>query len=293
MAMITQSLLKLPAPAKLNIFLHVTGRRGDGYHTLETLFVPIAHGDLVTLAERSDGAIVRERGAESLPPEDDLAVRAARLLRSESGTARGVSISVEKKLPIGAGLGGGSSDAATVLLGLNRLWQLNYSRHSLMKLALKLGADVPFFVFGEPALGRGIGELLAPVSLPPTWFSVINPDIAVATATIFAAPELTRNSASTKIAVFPEGFGRNDLQAVAAARFPAIAACLETLAREAATARATAQPRMSGSGSCVFAAFAAEDVASQVLSRATRACRLTGFVARALDRHPLWGFAAP
>lgn len=285
--------LELPAPAKLNIFLHVTGRRADGYHTLETLFVPISHGDLVTLSERSDGAIVRERGADDVAPEEDLAVRAARLLQSESGTARGVSISVAKKLPLGAGLGGGSSDAATVLLGLNRLWQLNCSRRSLMRLALKLGADVPFFVFGEPALGRGIGELLAPVSLPPTWFSVLNPGIAVATAAIFAAPELTRNSASTKITVFPEGFGRNDLQGVAAARFPAIAACLETLGREAATARATAEPRMSGSGSCVFAAFAAEDVAAQVLSRATRACRLTGFVARALDRHPLWGFAAP
>ena len=289
--MIAQSLLKLPAPAKLNVFLHVTDRRGDGYHTLETLFVPISYGDFVTLAERSDGAIVRECGADSVAPEDDLAVRAARLLQSESGTTRGVAISVEKKLPLGAGLGGGSSDAATVLLGLNRLWQLNYSRRSLMSLALELGADVPFFVFGEPALGRGIGELLAPVRLPPTWFSVINPGIAVATATIFAAPELTRNSASTKITVFPEGFGRNDLQGVAAARFPAIADCLETLAREAATARATV--RMSGSGSSVFAAFAAEEVAAQVLSRATRACQLSGFVARALDRHPLWGFAAP
>ena len=291
--MSAQRVLKLPAPAKLNVFLHITGRRDDGYHALETLFVPISYGDVVTLAERSDGEIVRERGADGLAAEDDLSVRAARVLQSESGTARGASISVEKHLPIGGGLGGGSSDAATVLLGLNRLWQLNYSRRSLMRLALKLGADIPFFIFGEPALGRGIGEVLAPVSLPPTWFSVLNPGIAVATATIFAAPELTRNSASTKITVFAEGFGRNDLQGVATARFPAIAACLETLAREAATVRATAQPQMSGSGSCVFAAFAAEDVAAQVLSRATRACRLTGFVARALDRHPLWGFAAP
>jgi 4-diphosphocytidyl-2-C-methyl-D-erythritol kinase len=285
--------VELPAPGKLNGFLHVTGRRADGYHTLETLFVPISHGDVVTLAERDDGAIVRERGAMGVAPEDDLALRAARLMQAESSVERGVAISVEKKLPLGGGLGGGSSDAATVLLGLNRLWRLNYSRRALMTIALKLGADVPFFVFGEPALGRGIGELLTAVSLPPMWFVVIDPGVAVPTPTIFAASELTRHTASTKILVFPEGFGRNDLQAVAAARFPVIEACLETLAREAATVRATAEARMSGSGSCVFAAFAAEELAAQVLSRATRTHRVTGFVARALDRHPLWGLAAP
>lgn len=285
--------LTLPAPAKLNVFLHVTGRRPDGYHTLETLFVPIAHADTIMLTERSDGAIVREQGLTGVAPEDDLAVRAARLMQQSSGVVRGVSLAVRKQLPVGAGLGGGSSDAATVLLGLNRLWQLGYSRSMLMGLGLELGADVPFFVFGEPALGRGIGEVLSAVSLPPTWFVVLTPDTAVATATIFAAAELTRNSASAKILLFPEGFGRNDLQAVAAARFPEIAACLETLAREAATAPTAVEARMSGSGSCVFAAFAAEDAAAHVLARATRAGRLAGFVARALDRHPLWGFAAP
>lgn len=285
--------LTLPAPAKLNVFLHVTGRRTDGYHTLETLFVPIAYTDFIALTERSDGAIVREHGLSEIAPEDDLAVRAARLLQRESRTDRGVTLAVRKKLPVGAGLGGGSSDAATVLLGLNRLWGLNYSRATLMSFALELGADVPFFVFGEPALARGIGELLAAVSLPPTWFVVLTPDKAVPTAAIFAAPELTRNSGSAKMPVFPEGFGRNDLQAVAAARFPEIAASLEVLAREAATVPTAVETRMSGSGSCVFAAFGAEDAAAQVLSRATRAGRLAGFVARALDRHPLWGFAAP
>ena len=285
--------LTLPAPAKLNMFLHVTGRRSDGYHTLETLFVPIARADTITLTERSDGAIVREQGLTGVAAEDDLAVRAARLMQQSSGVDRGVSLAVRKQLPVGAGLGGGSSDAATVLLGLNRLWQLGYSRSVLMSLALQLGADVPFFVFGEPALGHGIGELLSAVSLPPTWFVVLTPDTAVATATIFAAAELTRNSASAKILLFPEGFGRNDLQAVAAARFPEIAACLETLAHEIATAPTAVEARMSGSGSCVFAAFAAEDAAAQVLARATRAGRLAGFVARALERHPLWGFAAP
>jgi len=285
--------LTLPAPAKLNVFLHVTGRRADGYHTLETLFVPIAHADFITLTERSDRSIVRDHGPPEIAPEDDLAIRAARLLQRQRGIGRGVALGVRKQLPLGAGLGGGSSDAATVLLGLNRLWGLNYSRSALMSFALELGADVPFFVFGEPALARGIGELLAAVSLPPIWFVVLTPDRQVSTAAIFAAPELTRSSASAKILVFPEGFGRNDLQAVAAARFPEIAAGLEVIAREAAMAPTAVEARMSGSGACVFAAFTSEDAAAQVLSRATRAGRLAGFVARALDRHPLWGFAAP
>jgi 4-diphosphocytidyl-2-C-methyl-D-erythritol kinase len=285
--------LSLPAPAKLNLFLHVTGRRGDGYHTLETLLVPIDRGDRITLSRRGDGAIVRARGSPDVAPEDDLAVRAAQLLQNESGSSQGVTLAVEKKLPLGSGLGGGSSDAATMLLGLNRLWELGYSRPELMRLALELGADVPFFIFGEPALGRGVGEVLGPVSLPPTWFVVLEPGKAVSTSSIFAARELTRNSASAKILVFPEGFGRNDLQAVAAARFPEIAAGLEALAREAGEAEAAVEARMSGSGSCVFAAFAAEDAAARVLERVTRAGRLNGFVARALNRHPLWQFAAP
>jgi 4-diphosphocytidyl-2-C-methyl-D-erythritol kinase len=293
MALSAQQPVTLPAPAKINLFLSVTGRRADGYHTLETLFVPIAQADFITLAERSDDAIVREAGAAGVAPEDDLAVRAARLLQAHGATGRGVTLSVQKNVPLGAGLGGGSSDAATVLLGLNRLWGLGYSRRTLMGLALELGADVPFFVFGEPALGRGIGEILDAVSLPPTWFVVLGPRASVATGGVFAAPELTRNTASVKIFAFPEGFGRNDLQTVAAARFPEIADCLDTLSSEAEAARATVGARMSGSGSCVFAAFGVEDVAAQVLARSTRSGRFTGFVARALNRHPLWGFATP
>src|SRR5215471_11285483 len=185
--------LTLPAPAKLNAFLHVTGRRPDGYHTLESLLVPIDCCDLVSLEVRDDGATLRTRGADGVAEADDLAIRAARLLQRNCGIGQGVAIGIDKRLPIAGGLGGGSSDAATVLLGLNRLWRLGLSRRALMEMALELGADVPFFVFGEPALGRGVGEVLAPVSLPPMWFSVINPGIAVATAAIFAAPELTRN----------------------------------------------------------------------------------------------------
>jgi len=293
MALTPQPPLTLPAPAKINLFLSVTGRRADGYHTLETLFVPIAQADFITFADRSDDAIVRESGAAEIAPEDDLAVRAARLLQHAGAAGRGVTLTVRKNLPLGAGLGGGSSDAATVLLGLNRLWRLGYSRRALMGLALELGADVPFFVFGEPAIGRGIGEVLDAVSLPPTWFVVLRPRAAVATGELFAAPELTRNSASAKILAFPEGFGRNDLQAVAAAQFPEIADCLNTLGSEAEAARAAVGARMSGSGSCVFAAFGAEDIAVQVLARSTRAGRFTGFVARALNRHPLRDFATP
>jgi len=281
--------LRLPAPAKLNLFLHVTGRRDDGYHTLESLLVPIDRGDHVTLTERSDSAVVRVRGAVEVAASDDIAVRAARLVQRNCGIERGVGIDIDKRIPVGGGLGGGSSDAATVLLGLNRMWQLGLSRRALMAMGLELGADVPFCIFGEPAFARGIGEALEAVSLPPTWLLVLAPPVRVATAAIFAAPELTRNGASAKMAVFSEGYGRNDLQAVAASRFPEIAACLDALSRETGGA---APIGMSGSGSCVFAAFSTEAAALQALSLMVRAGR-AGFVARALNRHPLRRFAAP
>src|SRR5512132_3545335 len=185
--------LVLPAPAKLNLFLHVTGRRADGYHTLESLFVLLGISDRIGLTARDDGAIRRSSELAGVPPEADLAVRAAKLLAERTGAQRGVEIAVEKRIPIGGGLGGGSSDAATVLLGLNCMWQLGLSRRALMAMGLELGADVPFFIFGEPAFARGIGEGLEAVSLPPTWFLVIAPSVRVATAAIFAAPELTRN----------------------------------------------------------------------------------------------------
>jgi len=280
--------LTLPAPAKLNLFLHVTGRRSDGYHTLETLLVPIDRCDRITLTPRDGPEIVRGRGQTEVATDDDLAVRAARLLQRHCSVARGIAIDVEKRIPAGGGLGGGSSDAATVLLGLNHLWQLGLSRAALMALALELGADVPFFIFGEAALARGIGELLERVSVPPTWFAVLTPPLQVSTAMIFAAPELTRQSPSAKIRVFPEAYGGNDLQAVAVSRFPEIAACVDALARET-----SGKVAMSGSGSSVFAAFTEEDAAVRTLSRAARAGCGEGFVARALDCHPLQQFAAP
>jgi 4-diphosphocytidyl-2-C-methyl-D-erythritol kinase len=277
--------LTLPAPAKLNVFLHVTGCRPDGYHTLESLFVLIARGDSISLAVRDDALIVRTRGPDTVAPDDDLAVRAAGLLQRHCHVERGVSIGIDKALPIGAGLGGGSSDAGTVLLGLNRLWNLGLSRAELMQLALQLGADVPFFVFGETAFARGVGEQLQAMTFPTTWFTVITPSIEVPTRVIFSAPELTRNTESAKMAVFSEGYGRNDLYRVAAARFPEVSRCLEALARESRGSVA----RMTGSGACVFAAFAAEGAAQQALSRMPDG--ITGFVARSLARHPLWQYA--
>ena len=277
--------LTLPAPAKLNVFLHVTGRRPDGYHTLESLFVLIAHGDSISLAMRDDGAVVRTRGPAAIAADDDLAVRAARLLQRHCRIAQGVSIGIDKRLPMGGGLGGGSSDAGTVLLGLNRLWGLGLSRGELMQLALQLGADVPFFVFGQAAFACGVGDELQATTFPTTWFAVITPLIEVSTKAIFAAPELTRNSESAKMAVFSEGYGRNDLYPVAAARFPEISRCLDALSRGSTGSGA----RMTGSGACVFAAFAAEDAAQQALSRMPDG--VTGFVARSLARHPLWRYA--
>jgi len=279
------SMLKLPAPAKLNAFLHVVGRRPDGYHTLESLFVPIDRCDRISLEVRGDGAIVRSKGPDSIVPEEDLVVRAARLLQRRCASSLGVAIEVDKRLPMGGGLGGGSSDAATVLLGLNRLWRLGLSRRILMEIALELGADVPFFVFGEPAFVQGAGEKLSAVSFPTTWFIVLCPPANVSTASVFSAPELTRNSESVTITVFSEGYGRNDLYAVAAARFPEIVRYRDALARGALHPEA----RMTGSGGCVFAAFDSEAVAQRTLLSMPR--DINGFVARSLIRHPLWSFA--
>jgi 4-diphosphocytidyl-2-C-methyl-D-erythritol kinase len=278
--------LTVPAPAKLNLFLHVTGRRADGYHDLESLFVALDFGDTVTLARRDDGAIRRRVDLPGVPAAADLAVRAAQALKHETGSPYGVDLGVGKRIPQGAGLGGGSSDAASVLLALNRLWDLQLPRAALMRIGLALGADVPFFVFGRPAIARGVGERLSAVSLPAAWVAVLTPGVVVPTATIFAAPELTRATPSAKMNVFSEGYGRNDLQGVAVARFPDIAAALAALARRSPSAR------MTGSGSSVFAIFASEAPARAALAAAAQAAPGTsGFVARTLARHPLAAFA--
>lgn len=275
--------LTVPAPAKLNLFLHVTGRRADGHHTLETIFVALDHGDTVTLARRDDGAIRRTSDVPGVATEDDLALRAARALQRATGCRDGVDIAIAKRIALGGGLGGGSSDAASVLLALNRLWNVNLTRIALMQIAQALGADVPFFVFGQPAFAQGIGAALRAASLPPLWIAVIAPPVAVPTAAIFAAPELTRDTPSVKMEVFSEGYGRNDLQAVAAARFPEIAAALAELRKWSPLAR------MTGSGAGVFAPFASEREAHAAFD--ARPPGMHGFVARTLARHPLADFA--
>ena len=275
--------LIVPAPAKLNLFLHVTGRRADGRHRLETLFVALDVGDTIELAVRADGAIRRAGGWDDVPVADDLALRAAQALKAATGCPLGIDIAVTKRIPVGGGLGGGSSDAASVLLALNRVWALGLSRATLIEIGLALGADVPFFLFGAPAFATGVGEVLRAVTLPTMWIAVIAPPVGVSTAAIFAAPELTRDTPSAKIDVFSEGYGRNDLEAAACARHPEIGAALTELRRRSPHAR------MTGSGSSVFASFASgEHAESAVLARPPG---MRGFVARTLDRHPLAAFA--
>ncbi len=274
--------IKVAAPAKVNLFLHVTGRRADGYHTLETLFVAIDLADTIVLEARADGAIRRSSELAGVAPDDDLVVRAARALKAATASPLGADISVIKRIPLGAGLGGGSSDAASVLLGLNRLWETRLPRARLADIGRALGADVPFFLQPQPAFARGIGDLLVPVTLPSCWIALIVPPIAIATAGIFAAPELTRNTPSEKIEIFSEGYGRNDLQGAALARFPDVAIALAELGAHSRHAR------MTGSGSCVFAAFASEESARAAV--AGRAPGTRGFVARTLARHPLAAF---
>jgi 4-diphosphocytidyl-2-C-methyl-D-erythritol kinase len=281
--MIAPEALVVPAPAKVNLFLHVTGRREDGYHTLETLFALIDWCDTISLAARPDDAIERAQRLPGVDADEDLALRAARALCAATGARRGVTIAIDKCLPMGAGLGGGSSDAASVLLGLNRLWGLRLPRSELASIAATLGADVPFFVAGEPAVARGIGDRLTPVSLPRMWLALAVPRIHVGTAPIFAAPELTRSTASAKINVFSEGYGRNDLEAVAAARFPGVADAI------AALKRASPAARMTGSGACAFAAFSNEDDAARALGHLEPA--VAGRVVRTLERHPLASWA--
>ena len=275
--------LVVPAPAKVNLFLHVTGRRADGYHSLESLFSLIDLADTLTLEDRDDGRILRGADVPGVPESADLTLRAAHALRAAADTKRGVAITLAKRIPQAAGLGGGSSDAASVLLALNRLWSLSMSRRDLAAIGVTLGADVPFFLGETAALARGIGERLTPMSLPTCWLALAMPAVQVATAEIFAAPELTRSTPSAKMDVFSEGYGRNDLEAVAASRFPRVAEALRALRR------ASPQARMTGSGACVFAVFATEAEAQAALGLLPAG--IPGQVVRTVARHPLASFA--
>ncbi len=272
-----------PAPGKLNLFLHVLGRRPDGphagMHELQTVFRLIDRSDRVGIATREDGE-VRFSGAFG---NENLCVKAARLLKEHTQTPLGCDISLEKTLPVGGGLGGGSSDAATVLLVLNRLWKRGLKNEELMKLGLRLGADIPFFLYGKNALGEGVGERLKSLELEPAWYLVLAPQVPVSTKEIFADPSLTRDSKPLKIPPFLSGQGRNDLEASAVRRYPEIAEHLAWLRKR------SPQARMTGSGACVFAEFSRQADAETLYKELPAAMR--GFVARGLECHPLHDFA--
>ncbi len=270
------------APAKLNLFLHVTGCRPDGYHLLQTLFRFIDLQDTLHFTLRDDGAVRRTSAIEGVTEEQDLCVCAARLLQSETGCALGVDISVEKRIPMGGGLGGGSSDAATTLIALNRLWALGLSRSRLMQIGLRLGADVPVFVFGESAFAEGVGEQLQAYPLPEAWYVVLIPPVHVPTAQIFARPELTRNTVSITMRALLEGQSglqlRNDLEPVVCGLYPEVG-------RYIAWLNGFGKAMMTGSGSCAFAEFASRNKAEEVLQQLPNGMR--GVVAQGLARHPL------
>jgi 4-diphosphocytidyl-2-C-methyl-D-erythritol kinase len=268
-----------PAPAKLNLFLHVTGRRADGYHTLQTMFRFVDICDEVGFRLREDDGIHRLAPIAGIDEDQDLTLRAARLLQLTSGCRLGVDIDIDKRLPMGGGLGGGSSDAATTLMVLNKMWSLGLSRNRLQQIALQLGADVPVFVFGRSAFGEGVGERLHAIELDPAWYLILVPQVTVSTAEIFAARELTRNTKAIRIAALSVGQGHNDLQPVACKRFPEIARHLNWLGKFGKAA-------MTGSGACVFSAFDSELEARSVFDRLP--ADMKGFVARGLNRHPLY-----
>lgn len=278
--------LRLQAPAKLNLFLRLVGRRADGFHLLQTAYQFIDRCDEVTLRVRRDGEIMRRLGAAAVPAEADLALRAARLLKQATGTALGAEVSVTKRIPLGGGLGGGSSDAAAVLVGLDRLWGTGRSRDALAELGLMLGADVPVFVKGRAAWAEGLGERLTPITPPEPWYLVLVPPVRISTAEMYQVPELTRDSAPLRLrALFARGAGDegaaalgNAFEPVVRARHPMVDEALRWLGRHA-------ESRLTGSGACVFAAFGSRADADRILAR--RPNGFDGFVARGLNRSPL------
>lgn len=267
-----------PAPAKLNWFLHVLGRRPDGYHQLQTAFQLLDRGDELRIRVRDDGRIQRSGTVVGVAPAQDLALRAAQLLRTETGARLGAQIEIDKRLPLGGGLGGGSSDAATVLVALNHLWQCGLDVDELAALGLRLGADVPLFVRGHSAWAEGVGERLTPMTLPNRWFAILHPGPEVSTATVFAAPDLTRNTDPIKMSGFCAGMGRNDCEPVVRTLYPDVGRALDWLAGYGSA-------RLTGTGACVFAAFDDENRAREVIEQCPSEWR--GFVARGVNESPL------
>jgi 4-diphosphocytidyl-2-C-methyl-D-erythritol kinase len=271
-----------PAPAKLNLFLHVVGRRRDGYHLLQSVFTLIDLHDTLRFRVRPDGIVHRVNDVPGVLPAEDLVVRAALLLQEASGTPMGADIEIEKRIPMGGGLGGGSSDAATTLLALNRLWKTGFDREALAEIGAGLGADVPFFIFGRPAWAEGIGDRLRDVEVPPRWYVILTPPAHVPTQVAYTAPELTRNTEPLKMEDFSahpnDPRFHNDLEGVVTTRFPAVREHLDWL-------RGHGNARMTGSGSCVFAAFDSREAAQRVIDALPGS--MSGFIAQGLTHHPL------
>lgn len=268
----------LPCPAKLNLFLLITGRRDDGYHQLQTLFQLLDYGDELTISERSDSEIVLTPEFDDIPCENNLVYRAAQLLRQASGCTRGAQLHLHKRLPAGGGIGGGSSDAATALLGLNHLWQLGLGEDALAQLGRQLGADVPVFVRGKTAWAEGVGEQLRPLLLAPRWYVILAPQCAVSTAEIFSHKDLTRDSKGIKVRAFLEEGGKNDCQPLVEKLFPQVKDAVDWLCRYGPA-------QMTGTGACVFAPFATEAEAQKVFAKRPR--QLNGFVAKGVNESPL------
>jgi 4-diphosphocytidyl-2-C-methyl-D-erythritol kinase len=266
-----------PAPAKLNLFLHVLGRRNDGYHELQTVFRFLEYNDELMFETRRDGKVTRQ-GNDEIPATDDLCVRAARLLQNVTGTSLGSHIRVTKRIPIGGGLGGGSSDAATTLIALNRIWRLGLTTAELMELGLRLGADVPVFVGGRTAWAEGVGERLSPLTLADQWYLVLVPPVSVSTARIFSGYKLTPDSRPITIRDFLAGMGRNDLESVVGEMYPKVGSSLRWLGQYGAA-------RMTGTGSSVFLPVDGAEHGRLILAKRPPECR--GFVARGVDFHPL------
>ena len=280
-----QGFLTFLAPAKINLFLHITGQRADGYHTLQSVFQLLDYYDTIYIKPTHNGEIKRTNEIKNVPENQDLCALAAYALKRETGCDLGCEYYVEKHIPMGGGLGGGSSDAATVLLALNKLWNLNLSREALIKIGLSLGADVPIFIFGQNAWAEGIGENLTPIDLAQQIYVVLTPQAHVSTAQVFANSGLTKDTKPLKIADFSNGANseifRNDLEKVVCKEFPAVASTLKWLSQ-------FGQARMSGSGASVFVAVNSLAKANEILAQ--KPADVRGFVAKGLNKHPLYDF---
>mgnify|MGYP002632390036 CR=1 FL=1 len=270
--------LTLNSPAKLNLMLHITGQREDGYHNLQTAFQFIGLYDELTFEFNDSGAVQRFGDNQDIPEQDDLIIKAARLLKKQTPTSFGVDITIKKHIPIGGGLGGGSSNAATTLMALNKLWGLGLNQAQLQQLGVQLGADVPIFIFGQSAWAEGVGDLLTPINLPENWFFVLHPQVFVSTGQIFSSKHLTRDSHPIKIRAFLEGEGRNVCEPVACELYPEIQSAIDWLSR-------FSPARMTGTGACVFAAFDSAEKANTVQSQLPQ--NWTGYVVQGLSHNPV------